>query len=73
MNNWRKSSYSNDSGGDCLETASDGGGMIAPNGPGTKTPPSCFLLIDVKGGKFARDPADPPTGFRCGDGAYFRR
>jgi ABC-type branched-subunit amino acid transport system substrate-binding protein len=51
----------------------DGGGMIAPNGPGTKTPPSCFLLIDVKGGKFARDPADPPTGFRCGDGAYFRR
>ena len=25
MNNWRKSSYSNDSGGDCLETASDGG------------------------------------------------
>ena len=25
MNNWRKSSYSNDSGGDCLETASHGG------------------------------------------------
>jgi hypothetical protein len=24
VNNWRKSSYSNDSGGDCLETAGDG-------------------------------------------------
>jgi ABC-type branched-subunit amino acid transport system substrate-binding protein len=48
-----------------------GNGMIAPSSPGTKTPPSCYLLIDVKGGKFVRDPADPPTGFRCGDGGYF--
>jgi ABC-type branched-subunit amino acid transport system substrate-binding protein len=46
-------------------------GMIAPSNPATKTAPTCYLLIDVKGGKFVRDPADPPTGFRCGDGGYF--
>jgi ABC-type branched-subunit amino acid transport system substrate-binding protein len=51
----------------------DGNGMVAPDGPGNKTPPTCYLLIDVKGGKFVRDPADPPTGFRCGDGGYFKQ
>jgi ABC-type branched-subunit amino acid transport system substrate-binding protein len=50
-----------------------GNGFMAPTGPGTKTPPDCYLLVDVKGGKFVRDPADPPNGFRCGDGGYFRR
>jgi ABC-type branched-subunit amino acid transport system substrate-binding protein len=53
-------------------TSFDGGGIVAQNGPGNKTPPSCYLLIDVKGGKFSRDPADPPTGFRCGDGGWFK-
>lgn len=49
----------------------DGNGMIATDGPGSKTPPSCYTLIDVTGGKFRRDPANP-SGFRCGDGGYFR-
>jgi ABC-type branched-subunit amino acid transport system substrate-binding protein len=48
----------------------DGNGMIATDGPGTKTPPSCYTLIDVKGGKFSRDPANA-SGYRCGDGGYF--
>ena len=46
-------------------------GMITTVGPGNKTPPMCELMIDVKGGKFLRDPADPATGFRCGDGGYY--
>ena len=46
-------------------------GMITVTGPGNKAPPICELLIDVKGGKYLRDPADPATGFRCGDGGYF--
>ncbi|HWW52287.1 MAG TPA: ABC transporter substrate-binding protein, partial [Acidimicrobiales bacterium] len=49
----------------------DGNGMIATDGPGTKTPPTCYTVIDVKGGKFMRD-KDNPSGFRCGDGGYFR-
>jgi ABC-type branched-subunit amino acid transport system substrate-binding protein len=48
-----------------------GNGMIATDGPGTKTPPTCYTLIDVKGGKFVRD-KDNPSGYRCGDGGYFR-
>jgi ABC-type branched-subunit amino acid transport system substrate-binding protein len=48
-----------------------GNGMITVVGPGNKTPPLCELLIDIKGGKYLRDPADPATGFRCGDGGYF--
>jgi ABC-type branched-subunit amino acid transport system substrate-binding protein len=51
-------------------TTFDGNGFEAPVGPGTKTPPTCYLLIDIKGGKFSRDPADPATKFRCGDGGY---
>jgi hypothetical protein len=48
----------------------DAHGIVAPAGPGTKKPPTCYVIITVKGGKFARSP-DSPSGFRCGDGGYF--
>jgi ABC-type branched-subunit amino acid transport system substrate-binding protein len=53
-------------------TSFEGGGMVAQDGPGIKTAPTCYLLIDIKGGKFSRDPADPATGYRCGDGGWFK-
>jgi hypothetical protein len=48
----------------------DANGMLAPAGPGSKRPPTCWLLLTVKGGKFER--VTPATGFRCDDGGYFR-
>ena len=50
----------------------DDNGMFAPVGPASKRSPTCFIVIDVKGGKFVRDPADPPTGYRCSDGGYYK-
>ena len=46
----------------------DGNGMLAPAGPASKRPPTCFITIKVTNGKFAR--ADPPTGFICDPGGY---
>jgi ABC-type branched-subunit amino acid transport system substrate-binding protein len=48
----------------------DGNGMLAPAGPASKRPPSCFIVINVQNGKFVR--ADPPSGFICNQGDYFR-
>jgi ABC-type branched-subunit amino acid transport system substrate-binding protein len=48
----------------------DGNGMLAPAGPASKRPPSCFMVINVQNGKFTR--ADPPSGFICNQGDYFR-
>jgi ABC-type branched-subunit amino acid transport system substrate-binding protein len=48
----------------------DGNGMLAPAGPASKRPPTCFLIMKVEGGRFAR--ADPPSGFICDRGGYFR-
>jgi ABC-type branched-subunit amino acid transport system substrate-binding protein len=48
----------------------DGNGMLAPAGPASKRPPNCFLVINVQNGKFVR--ADPPSGFICNQGDYFR-
>jgi ABC-type branched-subunit amino acid transport system substrate-binding protein len=48
----------------------DGNGMLAPSGPASKRPPTCFMIINVQGGKFMR--ADPPSGFICDRGGYFR-
>lgn len=45
----------------------DGGGMVAPDDPAAKTPPSCYLLINVANATFVRSPADPATGFDCTD------
>jgi ABC-type branched-subunit amino acid transport system substrate-binding protein len=48
----------------------DGNGMLAPAGPASKRPPTCFMIIKVDNGKFVR--ADPPSGFICDQGGYFR-
>jgi ABC-type branched-subunit amino acid transport system substrate-binding protein len=48
----------------------DGNGMLAPAGPASKRPPTCFMIINVQNGKFVR--ADPPSGFICDKGGYFR-
>ena len=51
--------------------AFDGAGTLAPDGvPAKKQSPSCYILIDVKGGKFVRDP-DAAT-WRCNDGPWFQ-
>ena len=49
-------------------TSFDGGGIIAPANPAGKKPPTCWLLVTLKGGKWSR--VDPAKGFRC-DGPYF--
>jgi len=49
----------------------DGFGTIGPAGPGTKRPGICYVVAQIKGGKYQRlDPLG--KGFRC-DGTYFRR
>jgi hypothetical protein len=50
----------------------DDNGMLAPDDPAGKVPPTCWIAMDVKGGKFVRDPADPAVGFRCNDGGYYQ-
>lgn len=45
-------------------------GLEPPANPAGKTPPSCWLLIDVQNGKFVRDPATP-TGFKCSPSGYY--
>jgi ABC-type branched-subunit amino acid transport system substrate-binding protein len=52
-------------------TAFNGDGMSAPSDPAAKTPPSCWIAIDVSNGKFVRDPATP-SGFRCSPSGYYR-
>jgi ABC-type branched-subunit amino acid transport system substrate-binding protein len=49
----------------------DDNGMLAPDDPGGKVPPTCWLAIDIKGGKFVRDPASA-SGYRCNDGGYYK-
>lgn len=46
-------------------TSFTGGGMESPADPAAKKPPLCYLLIDVSGQKFVRDPSDPSTGMNC--------
>jgi ABC-type branched-subunit amino acid transport system substrate-binding protein len=46
-------------------------GLIAPANPGTKQPPTCYILIRVNNGKFQRFDSPPPN-FRCSDGGYFK-
>ena len=45
-------------------------GLIAPSNPGTKAPPTCYILVKINNGKFARYDS-PATAFRC-DGGYFK-
>jgi hypothetical protein len=46
-------------------------GLIAQANPGTKTPPTCYILLKVNSGKFERVDSPPPA-FRCGDGGYYK-
>jgi ABC-type branched-subunit amino acid transport system substrate-binding protein len=50
-----------------LHTITDftAGGLVAPDDPVAKTPPNCYLVIDVVNGHFVRDRVDPATGFDC--------
>ena len=47
-------------------------GLLSPAGPASKRPPECFLLAQLKGGKWSRSDT-PPPGYRCGDGPYLVR
>jgi ABC-type branched-subunit amino acid transport system substrate-binding protein len=49
----------------------DGNGMLAPGGPASKTPATCYIMAQVHDGKFQRVDS-PPGQFRC-DGTYFFR
>ena len=46
-------------------TSFDAGGMESTANPVAKTPPYCYLSIDVVNEKFVRDPSDPATGMNC--------
>jgi phosphate transport system substrate-binding protein len=47
----------------------DGNGMLAPAGPASKRPPTCFVAIGVSNNHFFR--SDPPSGFLCNQGGYY--
>jgi ABC-type branched-subunit amino acid transport system substrate-binding protein len=46
------------------------GDIVGDAGPGTKRPSICYVIAQIKQGKYTR--IDPAKGFRC-DGTYFRR
>jgi hypothetical protein len=48
-------------------TRYDGNGIIGVGNPAQKVPTTCYLVYQVKGGKWVR--LDPAQGFRC-DGQY---
>jgi ABC-type branched-subunit amino acid transport system substrate-binding protein len=49
----------------------DSHGLLAPANPGTKEPPTCFIVATVARGAYVR--AAPSGGFICDMGGYFRR
>lgn len=51
-------------------TSFTGGGLAPAANPVSKTPPSCWLLIDVKSNRFVRDP-ETPAGFKCSPSGYY--
>jgi ABC-type branched-subunit amino acid transport system substrate-binding protein len=46
-------------------------GLLPSANPGTKTPPTCYILVKVNNGKFERYDSPPPA-FRCVDGGYYK-
>jgi len=48
----------------------DSNGLLAKADPAGKGPPTCYLFVDVTGGKFVRDPMTP-SGFQCSPGGYY--
>jgi hypothetical protein len=45
-------------------------GMFPNIDVGAKQPSPCYMILQLKGGKYTKVD-DPPTGFRC-DGTFFR-
>lgn len=52
------------------ETSFTADGLAPPANPAAKSPPTCWLLIDVVNGKFVRDPVTP-SGFKCSPAGYY--
>jgi len=48
----------------------DAGGLIAPSDPGAGKPATCWMLAQVRGGRFVRV-LPPDKGFVCEPGGYF--
>jgi branched-chain amino acid transport system substrate-binding protein len=48
----------------------DSNGLLAKADPAGKGPPTCYLFVDVKGGKFVRNPMTP-SGYQCTPTGYF--
>jgi len=46
----------------------DSNGILGPGDPAGKGPDKCYVIVDIKGGKFVRAP-DSASGYRC-DGDY---
>ncbi|HEY2427406.1 MAG TPA: ABC transporter substrate-binding protein [Acidimicrobiales bacterium] len=46
-------------------------GLMSPTDIGAKKPGTCYLLLQIRGGKYTKVD-DPPTGFRCGSYFNFR-
>ena len=46
-------------------------GLVAPANPGTKAPPTCYIIVRVNNEKFERYDSPPPA-FRCADGGYYK-
>jgi branched-chain amino acid transport system substrate-binding protein len=47
----------------------DANTLYPPGDPASKTPPHCYIIVQIHGGKFARVD-DPATSYRC-DGDYW--
>jgi ABC-type branched-subunit amino acid transport system substrate-binding protein len=46
----------------------DSNGLLGPGDPAGKGPDKCYVIVDIRGGKFVRAP-DSASGYRC-DGDY---
>lgn len=51
-------------------TTFDGNGLLAPANPAAKEPPTCYLMLEVRGGRWQRRDS-PADAYRC-DGGYLR-
>ena len=49
----------------------DANGLVSPASPRRKLPPTCFIVLIVKGGKYQRP--DPANGYRCETGVAASR
>jgi hypothetical protein len=47
----------------------DANGLIAPVDIGAKAPPECWILVQVKDGRWQR--VTPQSGYQCDPGGYF--